>query len=79
MAGCYNGFVYHTKFDRFKVISRGALQNTGDNVLSLVRSISNAEEMYDTEVGNRNNSAYLTSMSYIYLSPGSLKGSFGFL
>jgi len=79
MAGCYNGFVYHTKFDRFKVISRGALQNTGDNVLSLVRSISNAEEMYDTEVGYRNNSAYLTSMSYIYLSPGSLKGSFGFL
>jgi len=52
MAGCYNGFVYHTKFDRYKVISRGALQNTGDNVLSLVRSISNAEEMYDTEVGN---------------------------
>lgn len=52
MAGVYNGYVYHTKYDRFAVISRNSLQNTGDNLLSLVRSIANAEEMYDTEVGS---------------------------
>ncbi|KAH8400963.1 hypothetical protein KR009_002188, partial [Drosophila setifemur] len=49
MAGVYNGFVYHTKFDRYTVVSRGSLQHSGDNLLALVRSISNAEEMYDTE------------------------------
>ncbi|XP_016981331.1 endoplasmic reticulum metallopeptidase 1 [Drosophila rhopaloa] len=49
MAGVYNGFVYHTKFDRYTVISRDSLQNSGDNLLALVWSISNAEEMYDTE------------------------------
>lgn len=51
MANVYNGFVYHTKFDRYTVVSRDSLQNSGDNVLALVRSISNAQEMYDTEVG----------------------------
>ncbi|KAH8246711.1 hypothetical protein KR038_007262, partial [Drosophila bunnanda] len=49
MANVYNGFVYHTEFDRFAVVSRDSLQNSGDNVLALVKSISNAEEMYDTE------------------------------
>ncbi|XP_032571615.1 endoplasmic reticulum metallopeptidase 1 [Drosophila sechellia] len=49
MAGVYNGFVYHTKFDRYAVISLDSLQNSGDNLLALVWSISNAEEMYDTE------------------------------
>jgi len=52
LAGCYNGFVYHTKYDRFDVISRDSIQNTGENLLSLVRSICNAEEMRDTEVGS---------------------------
>jgi len=51
MAGVYNGFVYHTKFDRYTVISRDSLQNSGDNLLALVWSISNADEMYNTEVG----------------------------
>ncbi|KAH8252654.1 hypothetical protein KR032_001078, partial [Drosophila birchii] len=51
MANVYNGFVYHTEFDRFTVVSRDSLQNSGDNLLALVKSISNAEEMYDTEVG----------------------------
>ncbi|KAH8401776.1 hypothetical protein KR009_007798, partial [Drosophila setifemur] len=44
---CINGFVYHTKYDRFDVIPRAALQNTGDNLLSLARSLSNSTEMRD--------------------------------
>nr|NP_788335.2 uncharacterized protein Dmel_CG33012 [Drosophila melanogaster]AAO41400.2 uncharacterized protein Dmel_CG33012 [Drosophila melanogaster] len=67
MAGCYNGFVYHTKFDRYKVISRGALQNTGDNVLSLVRSISNAEEMYDTEAHSEGHSVFFDYLGLFFV------------
>ncbi|XP_020803382.1 endoplasmic reticulum metallopeptidase 1 isoform X1 [Drosophila serrata] len=44
---CINGFVYHTKYDRIDVIPRAALQNTGDNLLGLVRTLSNATEMRD--------------------------------
>lgn len=46
----YNGYVYHTKYDRFEFISRESLQNTGDNVLSLVKSLSNSKEMQFTQV-----------------------------
>lgn len=45
MAYTYNGYVYHTEFDRFNVLPKGSLQNTGDNVLHLARSIANAPEM----------------------------------
>ncbi|KAH8386241.1 hypothetical protein KR200_007728, partial [Drosophila serrata] len=67
MAGCYNGFVYHTKFDRFNIISRGALQNTGDNVFSLVRSISNAEEMYDTEAHSEGHSVFFDYLGLFFV------------
>lgn len=45
-----NGYIYHTKYDRIDVIPRGAMQNTGDNILSLVRALANATELHDTEV-----------------------------
>lgn len=45
-----NGYIYHTKYDRVEVIPRGAIQNTGENVLGLVRSLSNATELYNMEV-----------------------------
>lgn len=45
-----NGYVYHTKYDRIDVIPRGAIQNTGDNILGLVRGLSNATELYNMEV-----------------------------
>jgi len=50
MAQFINGFVYHTKYDLIDVIPRESLQNTGDNVLSLVRGLANATELHDTEV-----------------------------
>lgn len=50
MAQFINGFVYHTKYDVIDVIPREALQNTGDNILSLVRGLANATELRDTEV-----------------------------
>uniref|UniRef100_A0A0K8UYI2 FXNA-like protease n=2 Tax=Bactrocera latifrons TaxID=174628 RepID=A0A0K8UYI2_BACLA len=55
MAYTYNGYVYHTEFDRFNVLPKGSLQNTGDNILHLARSIANAPEMEnptDNEAGH---------------------------
>lgn len=46
----YNGYVYHTKFDKYDVIPRGTLQATGDNILSLAKGYSNAPEMEDPNV-----------------------------
>ncbi|XP_060660225.1 endoplasmic reticulum metallopeptidase 1-like [Drosophila nasuta] len=43
-----NGYVLHSKYDRIDVIPRGAIQNSGDNVLELVWALSNAPEMRDT-------------------------------
>ncbi|XP_017033139.1 endoplasmic reticulum metallopeptidase 1-like [Drosophila kikkawai] len=67
MAGCYNGFVYHTKFDRFSQISRGSIQNTGDNVISLVRSIANAEEMFDTEAHSEGHSVFFDYLGLFFV------------
>lgn len=49
MAHQYNGYVYHTRFDRPEIIPRGTFQNTGDNVLALVREIANAPELENPE------------------------------
>lgn len=46
----YNGYVYHTEFDKYNVIPRGTLQNTGDNILSLAKALANAPEMENPEV-----------------------------
>lgn len=50
MAKFINGFAYHTKYDQFSNIPRGSIQNTGDNLLGLVRSIANSTELDNTEV-----------------------------
>ncbi|XP_044251815.2 endoplasmic reticulum metallopeptidase 1-like [Drosophila takahashii] len=45
---CVNGYVYHTKYDRFDIIPRASIQNTGDNLLGLVKGLANAPELRDT-------------------------------
>lgn len=45
MAYAYNGYVYHTKFDRFETIHDGTYQHTGDNVLALVKGMANSPEL----------------------------------
>ncbi|XP_055702540.1 endoplasmic reticulum metallopeptidase 1-like isoform X2 [Phlebotomus papatasi] len=45
MAYAYNGYVYHTKFDRFETIHEGTYQHTGDNVLALVKGMANSPEL----------------------------------
>lgn len=50
MAQFINGYIYHTKYDLIDVIPPGALQNSGDNILSIVRGFANATELYNTAV-----------------------------
>ncbi|XP_017864629.1 PREDICTED: endoplasmic reticulum metallopeptidase 1-like [Drosophila arizonae] len=45
-----NGYIYHTIYDVIDEIPREALQNSGDNILSLVRGFANATELHDTKV-----------------------------
>lgn len=47
MAHTLNGYVYHTKYDRFNLIPRKSYQLTGDNVLALAKALANAPEMED--------------------------------
>ncbi|KAL5273662.1 hypothetical protein ACFFRR_000426 [Megaselia abdita] len=49
MAHSYNGYVYHTKYDRFSVLTKGTYQLTGTNILALTRSLANAPELDDTK------------------------------
>ncbi|XP_064542360.1 endoplasmic reticulum metallopeptidase 1 isoform X1 [Drosophila montana] len=49
MAYIFNGYVYHTKFDRVNVFPRASFQHTGDNVLALARALANAPELDDIE------------------------------
>ncbi|EDW47546.1 GM21368 [Drosophila sechellia] len=44
-----NGYVYHTAFDTYENVPGRSIQNSGNNVLALVRAYSNASELYNTE------------------------------
>lgn len=46
----YNGYVYHTQYDKFSVLTRGTYQLTGTNILALTRSLANAPELDNTKV-----------------------------
>lgn len=48
MAQNINRFTYHTKYDGYEIIPADSVQSMGDNVLSLVRALSNATELRDT-------------------------------
>lgn len=49
MAFISNGYRYHTKYDGFSNIPVGSFQHAGDNTLSLVKDLANAEEIDDLE------------------------------
>nr|XP_041633023.1 endoplasmic reticulum metallopeptidase 1 isoform X2 [Drosophila kikkawai] len=56
-----NGYVYHTAFDSFNVVPGRSVQNTGENVLSLVKAFSNAPELGNSEF------VYFCYLFYIFL------------
>lgn len=50
MALAQNGYFYHTKYDRAESIPMGTYQHVGDNVLALVKSLVNADEILNPKV-----------------------------
>ncbi|KAH8418651.1 hypothetical protein KR222_008448, partial [Zaprionus bogoriensis] len=64
----FNGYVYHTKYDRTDVIPRGAIQNTGDNVLGLVRALSNATELHNIEAYEGGNVVFFDFLGLFFVS-----------
>ncbi|XP_033234499.1 endoplasmic reticulum metallopeptidase 1-like isoform X1 [Drosophila pseudoobscura] len=65
---CFNGYVYHTRYDRVDVIPRASLQNTGDNVLALVRAFSNATELHDTTANPSGNTIFFDVLGLYFIS-----------
>ncbi|XP_034480031.1 endoplasmic reticulum metallopeptidase 1-like isoform X2 [Drosophila innubila] len=63
-----NGFIYHTKYDRTDVIPRGSIQNTGDNVLSLVRALANAPELYNVQAYETGNSIFFDFLGLFFVN-----------
>lgn len=45
-----NGYVYHTKYDDYDLITLGSLQHTGDNVVAVIRELEGTDEMRSDEV-----------------------------
>ncbi|GAB0089652.1 endoplasmic reticulum metallopeptidase 1 [Sergentomyia squamirostris] len=48
-AFAYNGYVYHTKYDKEDIFPAESLQHAGENVLPLVESIASSDELADTK------------------------------
>ncbi|XP_017864630.1 PREDICTED: endoplasmic reticulum metallopeptidase 1-like [Drosophila arizonae] len=67
MAQCINGFVYHTKYDLIDVIPRESLQNTGDNLLSLIRGLANAAELHNTEAYNTGHTVFFDFLGLYFI------------
>ncbi|EDW48592.1 GM21956 [Drosophila sechellia] len=65
---CINGFVYHTKYDRIDVIPRAALRNTGDNLLGLVQTLSNASELRDLSANPTGNTIFFDVLGLYLIS-----------
>ncbi|KAH8401894.1 hypothetical protein KR009_008525, partial [Drosophila setifemur] len=63
-----NGYVYHTAFDRFDVVSRRSIQSTGDNVLSLVRAFSNASELAESEDKSGGHSVFFDFLGLFFVT-----------
>ncbi|XP_030081372.1 endoplasmic reticulum metallopeptidase 1-like [Drosophila hydei] len=67
MAQINNGYVYHTKYDVIDVIPREALQNSGDNILSLVQGLANAEELHDTEAHTNGHAVFFDFLGLYFI------------
>ncbi|KRG04648.1 endoplasmic reticulum metallopeptidase 1 [Drosophila mojavensis] len=76
MAQCINGFVYHTKYDVIDIIPLESLQNTGDNILSLVRGLANATELHDTEAHGDGHAVFFDFLGLYFIHYSETTGIF---
>ncbi|KAH8393256.1 hypothetical protein KR215_000656, partial [Drosophila sulfurigaster] len=76
MAQCINGFVYHTKYDTINVIPRESLQNTGDNILGLVRGLANATELKNTEAHKDGHAVFFDFLGVYFIHYSEATGKY---
>ncbi|KAL7737087.1 hypothetical protein ACLKA6_005304 [Drosophila palustris] len=67
MGQIFNGYIYHTKYDVVDLISHESLQHTGDNVLSLVRGLSNATELNNAQAHNNGHSVFFDFLGLYFV------------
>ncbi|XP_050743758.1 endoplasmic reticulum metallopeptidase 1-like [Drosophila biarmipes] len=63
-----NGYVYHTAFDTFHIIPGSSIQSTGENILSLVRALSNASELYNTEEHSAGHAVFFDFLGLFFVT-----------
>ncbi|EDV36213.1 uncharacterized protein Dana_GF12846 [Drosophila ananassae] len=62
-----NGYVYHTAFDSFDVVPGRSIQSTGENILSLVRALSNAQELANTEENSGGHAVFFDFLGLFFV------------
>ncbi|XP_055917041.1 endoplasmic reticulum metallopeptidase 1 isoform X2 [Eupeodes corollae] len=67
MAHVVNGYVYHTKYDKFNLIPRHTYQLTGDNVLELTKAFANAPELDDPSKHAIGHTVFYDFMNWILI------------
>ncbi|XP_034102180.1 endoplasmic reticulum metallopeptidase 1-like [Drosophila albomicans] len=63
-----NGYIYHTQYDRIEVIPPASIQNTGDNILGLVRALANAPELHDTSAYKTGHAVFFDFLGLYFVS-----------
>ncbi|XP_017025012.1 endoplasmic reticulum metallopeptidase 1-like [Drosophila kikkawai] len=68
IAQIINGYFYHTKYDRFENIPRGSIQSTGENLLSLVRALSNSTQLANTAAYTTGHAVFFDILGLYFIS-----------
>ncbi|KAH8371341.1 hypothetical protein KR093_007019, partial [Drosophila rubida] len=76
MGQIVNGYIYHTKYDVVELISYESLQNTGDNVLSLVRALANAPELKDIQAHKTGHAVFFDFLGLYFVHYSEATGEY---
>ncbi|ALC42477.1 CG9416 [Drosophila busckii] len=67
MAHTLNGYVYHTKYDRFNIIPRRTYQLTGDNMLNIIKALGNAPELENPDKYAEGHMIYFDVLGWFFI------------
>lgn len=63
-----NGYVYHTKYDNMDMIEPGVYQSSGENLLGLIRSLSNSRDLPNASLENTAKTVYYDVLGYFFVA-----------
>lgn len=72
IAYCRGGWKYHTKFDHIRYVTLDSIQNTGNNILELVKLLANSKEMDEPPEGTA--AVYFDVFGIFFVSYSALVG-----